>query len=148
VWDRQKQWELKQEVLFEATRRIAETSDSLTSFGSAVKISRGEDKEKWEETLSKEATRWANANSALDETLMFIQIVCQEDTIEAYKDFRKIAVDFGRKIAAVDLGDLGTLIWLLSLSLSVTRNAIRRELGIPALPTPQSSGSSAAPIPD
>jgi hypothetical protein len=98
--------------------------------------------------LSKEATRWANANSALDETLMFIQIVCQEDMIEAYKDFRKIAVDFGRKIAAVDLGDLGTLIWLLSLSLSLTRNAIRRELGIPALPAPQSSESSAVPGPD
>jgi len=33
AWNRQKRWELKREVLFDATKRLAEVSDALTVLG-------------------------------------------------------------------------------------------------------------------
>lgn len=142
VWGRQRQWELKREVVLGAASRLAEAYDSLTSFGSAVKVSQGEDAKEWEKPLSEVTTRWVSANATLDETLLVIQIVCEEKTINVCNAFRKIAVDFAKKIALGDFGGVDDSILLLNLSLSAARNALREELGISPLPTPESRESS------
>jgi hypothetical protein len=148
VWNKQRQWELKREVVFEATRRVAETYDALTTFGSALRLSQGGDQKAWEKAISDATTRWVSANAALDESLMFIQVVCDEATIRACNGFRKIAIDLAKQVALYDFSSLSSLLMLLNLSLSATRNALRRELGVPPLPTPQSNESSAVPSPD
>src|SRR6266404_3989380 len=40
VWDRQKRWEMKRDLLFEATRRLAAVNDSLMNLNSACEIER------------------------------------------------------------------------------------------------------------
>src|SRR6266849_5900863 len=40
VWDRQKRWETKRDVLFEATRRLGAIEDSLMSLNSAHTVER------------------------------------------------------------------------------------------------------------
>jgi len=38
VWDRQKRWELKREVLLDATKRIAELDQALTALNAIVRM--------------------------------------------------------------------------------------------------------------
>src|SRR5258708_33115157 len=40
LWDRQKRWEPKREVLFEATRRLADVEDGLLSIDSVLQVER------------------------------------------------------------------------------------------------------------
>ena len=47
VWSRQKRWEMKREVLFEAARRISEIDDALLSNSVVLKQDREKQKE-WE----------------------------------------------------------------------------------------------------
>ena len=35
VWDKQKRWEMKREVLFETTKRVSEVDDAMLSYATA-----------------------------------------------------------------------------------------------------------------
>ncbi len=92
TWDRQKRWELKQSVLFEATRRITEVDDSLMSLDSTIKVGpRFEHNQTWEESKAKKLKRWDKAISALDETRFFVTVVCGKETINAVDDYARLA---------------------------------------------------------
>ncbi len=92
TWDRQKRWELKQEVLFEATRRITEVDDSLIRLDSTMKIGPQFDhNQTWQESKAKALERWGKAISALDETRFFVTVVCGKETINAVDDYATLA---------------------------------------------------------
>lgn len=142
TWDRQKRWELKQEVLFEATRRIIEVDDSLLSLDSTMKIGPQFDhNQTWQESKAKALKRWGNAISALDETRFFVTVVCGKESINAVDDYATLAT----QIAAAFKDDTGAYTKQskeLTRRMLLSRLAIRKELGFESLAMYQSIESS------
>ena len=66
VWDRQKRWELKREVLFEATRRLSELDNALLGFGAALRVEHEPDNPQWEQAFHERAKRWTDASKSFD----------------------------------------------------------------------------------
>jgi hypothetical protein len=147
TWDRQKRWELKQSVLFEATRRITEVDDSLMSLDSTIKIGpQFGHNQTWEESKAKKLKRWDKAISALDETRFFLAVVCGKETINAVDDYATLAT----QIAAAFKDDAEAYAKQakeLTRRMLVSRLAIRKELGFESLPMYQSIGASQGPGP-
>ena len=98
VWDKQKRWEMKREVLFEAAKRVAEIDNAMLGFSFALKGDREKQKEwaarqpstseelAWERVKSERVTRWSKASSAFDESRLFAGIVCSKDGKQAFED--------------------------------------------------------------
>lgn len=145
TWDRQKRWELKQGVLFEATRRITEVDDSLMTLDSAIKIGpRFDHNQTWEKSKAKKLERWAKAISALDETRFFVTVVCGKETINAVDNYATLAMQIGAAFED-DAEAYAKQCKELMRRMLVSRLAIRKELGFETLPMYQSVGSSQGP---
>lgn len=137
VWDRQKRWELRREVLFEAARRIAEIDDSLLSLDSMhqadrkfVEVPSGVG---WPEKKSKIVTRWSKAATAFDETKLFVAIVCGKETKEAFDALGTVANNIAIGIST-DSETYQKSQPELTRKLLAVRAAIRKELGIDISP--------------
>jgi hypothetical protein len=135
VWDRQKRWELKREVFFEATRKLADVEDGLLSLDSMLQVEQKEQKKEdepgWAEARHARITKWSRASTAFEEVRLLVFMVCEKETVEAFEEFgafmnvvaakispgkdpeiyRKTRAEFFKKLMAV-------------------RAAVRKELGI------------------
>jgi hypothetical protein len=138
VWDKQQQWEMKREVLFEAAKRVAEVHDALAHFGAALKLADERGAESMQKKLDDVSERWVKANAAMDETLLFLAVVCGKETIDVCNAFKKIASNIAIRLAMRESNAFTESRIAFHVSLSATQNAIRRELGIPQLSTPSS----------
>jgi hypothetical protein len=134
VWDRQKRWELRREVLFEATRRVADIDDALLSLDTIIQVEhknqKRDDDPTWLQTKSERLERWRRADTAFDETKLFVAIVCGRQTKEAFDD---LGIFAGKVVAGLNKKD--TEIYQksqpeLTKKLFSVRAAIRKELGI------------------
>jgi hypothetical protein len=145
VWMRQTHWVIKKEVLVQATKCLAEAHDSLGDIASAARFVPGDNKELKDLRKTMEE-RWIKASAALDETILLVGITCDEQTITSFNIFKKIATGV---LTAALTGDPTTDLWkVFQLGMASARNSIRRELGIPPLPTSQSNESSEVQGPD
>ena len=68
VWDRQKHWEMKRDVLFSAAKAFAATDDALLSFGSVFSRKQEPDNEALSEARLQSSRRWLDACAKFDET--------------------------------------------------------------------------------
>ncbi|HEY2350898.1 MAG TPA: hypothetical protein VGH83_00190 [Candidatus Acidoferrum sp.] len=95
VWDRQKRWELKREVLFDATKRLADVEDGLLSLDSILQVELAKQnkveeegaKLAWAETKHERTMKWSQASAAFDEARLMVNMACQKDTIAAFEAF-------------------------------------------------------------
>ena len=132
MWTRQKKWELKREVLFEATKRLADIDDALISYDSVLRVTHNrQDDDVASASAKHEALmRWSRASTAFDETKLIVRIVCGKETTEAFDQFAL----FIRLIAAgINKNDLGIYKQSgreLATKLLEVQSAIRKELGI------------------
>ncbi len=138
VWDRQKRWELKREVLYEATKRASQLNDSLQSLCITLEIVRNDPIQDELDLLrrKKEAlTRWNEAVRQFTETTLWVGIVCSQETTVAIHSLgvaaTGIAVAFerGEKDYAKAMPQFSDQVFAMSV-------AIRKELGIDALEQP------------
>ena len=93
MWDRQKRWELKRDVLFQATKRLADAEDALLSIDSVLQVETRENKDgdlNWPQVKHERLVKWSNASSALDETKLFVGMVCDGETYEAFAEFNQL----------------------------------------------------------
>jgi hypothetical protein len=140
VWDRQKHWELKREVLFEATKRLAEVEEALLAFNAMVQVRKlNPNAPKHSESSADTSKRWNNASAAIDETRLFVAIVCGEEAREAFDEFAL----FSNNMAAALFEDDANIYLKsradLTLKLSAAREAVRKELGVEDLSTQRSN---------
>jgi len=83
-WNKQRQWELKRDVLFQAAVRLAEIDSTLLdqfSIGQLVKDMKVKDVSAEQ---SEAHDRWSKATRALDETILLVGIVCGTETMMAH----------------------------------------------------------------
>lgn len=135
MWDRQKQWELKRDALFEATKAVGMTMESVTGLYSAYKAS-----ELNEETHIRTLDSWrafGDSISKFDQAVAIASLVC---SIEV----QKLLFDWGLSLRSIvrDLGEGNTSTYeSASKGLATKRTtinlALRRELGTGITPSIQ-----------
>jgi hypothetical protein len=148
VWDRQKRWELKRDILFEAARRLAEIDDMLISLTSTFQFAHQHRTKEWEDKKAKVEEHWFKASAAFEETRLLVEVICENETIAVFKAVAQIANRIAIDIAKKDPKAYGDFDRTFAINLSLARTAIRKELGIESQPTAKSDGSSASPNPD
>jgi hypothetical protein len=141
LWDRQRRWDMKREVLFEAARRLADIDDALLSYSIALKEDHKKQQE-WnsrtpspEETLSwlqlkhDRLTRWSQSSTGFDETRAFVAIVCTAEAKKAFDELgiltNKIAVELGKSTDSYDQYRAE-----LAVKILAAKSAIRKELEV------------------
>jgi hypothetical protein len=136
VWDKQKRWELKREVLFEATKRVSEIGSSLLMLDSVLQVEVTRENivnkdlaNNWGKYLSK----FHDASEAFDETKLFVAAVCGNEANEAFDGFGKFILTIARKISKKDKDAYQNSRAELTAKLIAVHAAIRKELGIEAL---------------
>jgi hypothetical protein len=141
VWDKQKRWDMKREVLFEAARRLSMVEEAWLSYSSTMIIDLANqsawataeptpmDKLSWKQTVAEELTRWSKTSAEFDETRMFVGIVCGQDAKDAFDDLGKfinVLVVQIRKApdtyASLELDRIRKIL--------LARNAVRKELEV------------------
>jgi hypothetical protein len=133
VWDRQKRWELKREVLFEATKRVSEAVNALNLFDSVLQVEVERQNEVDRDLLAetnKYRLRWHNASVALEETRLFVGVVCQQEAKRAFDDFGNFANLIAAGVSKKDHHIYEKSKAELANKRRAVREAIRKELGI------------------
>jgi hypothetical protein len=134
VWDRQKRWELKREVLFEVIRRASRVEDALRSLSTTLDSERKDpphaDELNWWLTRKKESLgTWLKVANEFDETKLLVTIVCDVETGLAIHQLGAVVVNM-----AADLVK-GEAVYLKAMDefhkkMFAALTAIRKELGI------------------
>lgn len=140
LWDRQKQWEMKREVLFEATNSVARVEEQLLRMSSVIvaakdRIEHPDWIESWHETL----VEWRETLARFEKALSLVTIVCSYETAAAFLKFRSLVALVSGRLAKKDGGVYDERCAELTRTAFEIRVAIRKELGVP---TPQSAESS------
>jgi hypothetical protein len=131
VWDRQKQWEMKREVLFVAAKRIAEMEEALAGLSATLQVEQKPDNLGFAESTHKKINQWSEASAKFDEVTLLVAIVCKKETKEAMENFRTAAVNVALAIMhGKDAKIYQTSVPGRSLTLFTARSALRKELGI------------------
>jgi hypothetical protein len=132
VWDRQKHWEIKRDVLFEAARRLAAVEDSLMYLNNAYRV----DKERqqkgepgWVEGKQLAADNWTAESRKFDETRMLVTIACGDEVKKACSELIVLTRQIAVGIYGQDQEIYGNSVQeFVKKSVAVT-DAIRKELG-------------------
>jgi hypothetical protein len=82
VWDRQKRWELKRDVLLEAIKRIVAIDDVLTTYKSFIELDNermpqgGELDTHWAQRKLEKTREWNEVSTNFDETCAIVDVLC------------------------------------------------------------------------
>jgi hypothetical protein len=133
LWDRQKRWELKRDVVFEVTRNLSAVRNALADLSVShkmIKASPTPDAPPAHllEDVVKESHRWFEVSRAFAESIMLVDLVCGPELGLALSGFdrnvSKVAADLDRNAGAFDESMKQMLTELRTLTA-----LIRKELG-------------------
>jgi hypothetical protein len=148
LWDRQKQWELKREVLFDAAKKLSEVDNrllSLHTFWEHLLQGKIEGEESWIQLKNKYVTEWRDSMRSLEETESLIFVTCSRETMLAFAEFTDLLRNTSSKIVSGDLEAYAKSKTERGKIMALVRIEIRKELGINFDLTPQSITSLANP---
>jgi hypothetical protein len=145
LWDRQKQWELKRDILFDAVKRLNDVDAKLLALNTfwEHKINGKIDSAESEIRLSHDyTTAWLTAMHGFEEVEALTQVTCSPETMTAFAQLGALL-----KRLSSDIVNGNELAYKLSQKerdklFGLAKVAIRRELGIPITVIPLTSGSS------
>ncbi len=103
LWDRQKQWELKREVLFEGTRRVLAVFDALRTLANILQteVEKPEHKEalSWRQGKVDANLKYFETVAALEESELLAALTCERAVVDAINEYRRLVVEVGKKIS-------------------------------------------------
>jgi hypothetical protein len=131
LWNRQKRWELKREVLFEAAKSLAEIDGAIIGLDSLLQVETKPDELGWLQIESEKYAKWKRAAVRFDEAKILVDMVCERETSKALATFQIIASQIAEAVTRNRDAEFRTKSSKeLSLSLLAARAAVRKELGI------------------
>jgi len=134
LWDRQKQWEMKRDVLFEATKRVSAAFQALNGLDSFIQteVAHPEHKDAlfWKQSKIDENTKWFHALEALDESRLVVGLICDKAVVEAIDEYRILTASIAARINKDDARIFGESVRKVLQLRDSLRDAIRKELGI------------------
>jgi hypothetical protein len=133
VWDRQKRWEVKREVIFEVTKRIALVQDKLGSL-QAVYQTESEERKKgkpeWPGRTARALAEFSEAANNLDQATLPVSLACGAEVRESLFAFLVFTRQLAVKITEGNLEVfMASIKELLTKSNAVTV-AMRKEIGV------------------
>ncbi len=146
-WDRQKQWELKREVLFDASKKLSELESklrSLKTFWEHLVQGKIEGEESKIRLQHEYVTKWQNCMQSFGETVSLVFVTCSSDTMRAFAELSDCLRERASEIVGGDLEAYAKTEAERSEKVARVRVAIRKELGIYLDPAGQSHITSAA----
>jgi hypothetical protein len=141
VWDKQKRWEMKREVLFEAAKRLSEVDDALLSYATVMREDQAKQKAwaavqpsvaeelSFGELKDERLNRWLKASTTFTDTRLFVGIVCGKDGKEAFEDLGAFVNTLAGQMTK-DPDVYQTSSPDLIKKILLARNAIRKELEV------------------
>lgn len=140
VWDRQKRWEMKREVLFDATRKISELDDAMSTYSAVLREDRMKQKVQtpsmeeqlvWEQAKKDRLIEWNKAFTEFDVSRAFVRIVCGEEATAAFNELAA----WINKLTEEMVGNPDAYLsgrTELSRRIALVQKAIRKELEVDA----------------
>jgi hypothetical protein len=129
-WDREKRWELKREVLFEAARRVAAAFVALQDLETILQTKLKLPHIDFATDKKDANNKWFQAKSALDESSLFVGVTCGKNMADTLDQYIRLTVTVA---ASVNLDNAqsyrDSLREIISLNEAI-QGAIREELGI------------------
>jgi hypothetical protein len=131
VWDRQKRWEMKREVLFEAAKTLQEVQDAMLNLHAAFQVA--EDRRQGGEVELPQLTldasqRWLVGLAKFETTGLLVYVVCGSEIKKAFGDLRILTKRVAKEISHGNPAFYGTSIGELNNKAQAVTDAIRKEL--------------------
>ncbi len=129
VWDRQRRWELKRDVLLAAARDLNAMQEALIGFHSAYAASTksGNDNP---EAKGAAVDAWGKAGAAFDAATAIVGIVCSADVKAALHDSGLLMRKVGLELFKNNLDGFLPSLPKVVASVSLSSDAIRKELNV------------------
>lgn len=133
VWERQKRWELKRDVLFQTMKAIAALRDALIFLSSICSVQNEELDPKKRDLVAGDVSaaneKWFEAARRFDEAALLVALVCGTELTDLLQTFvifmRGIAKELGRDPTL--LGKSKNELWQQSAAIKA---AMRKEMGM------------------
>jgi hypothetical protein len=131
VWNRQKQWELKREVIFEATRALARIEDALVGIHSVTQVEKQPNNVTWVTAKHDKTLEWTKSYSAFEEASLLVAAVCSKEAGQGFQRYGAFLIGVATRIAQDDDGDIykKSQVERNKKHLEL-QNVIRKELGV------------------
>lgn len=141
VWTRQKQWEMKRDVLFETAKRIVELDNLLLTLDTLVSIN-PQDTREWLKTKHETMLTWNETVRKFEETQTLVAIICSKETHFALHNVTLLMKELAGKLVNNDLKAYKLSSDMISKGIITMNIAIRKELGIEEVIALNASASS------
>ena len=147
VWNRQRQWELKRDILVDFARTISDFEQAVMQI--STNIENRDNSIKGAAFFNKALAKWNEYSDKFERDSFAVGLVVSIETRRALGDLSKVLRNATTDILGQQKGGVyQTHHRNIIRNLESVRGHIREELGIePLFPIPQSSESSAAPTP-
>jgi hypothetical protein len=129
MWNRQKLWEMKRDVVFQTMSNVAKADNALLSYAMLLKVQPG-DGPSWAEIVHDRTLKWSQAANALDEVRLHVSVVCAEETTRALDDFAMLVSQIAAKISAKETDAYDNSSKALAQAAFKVKAALRKELGV------------------
>jgi hypothetical protein len=131
LWDRQKQWELKREILFDATKRLSAVENQLLAMHTVWEQSRTMEEGLARSQLKHDTViQWRDCIHSLEETEALISVSCSKETMYAFAELLDLLRGTVSKIVQGDTEAYGKDQEERVKKVGRARGAIRKELGL------------------
>ena len=133
LWDRQKQWELKREILFDAAKRLSELDNKLLSLRTFWRMKTKGELEGATSQITLEnkyVTEWQQAATSFEETETLVHVTCSKEAMTAFTELGNLMRSTASKIVHGDLEIYSQSEQERNKKFVMARVAIRKELGI------------------
>lgn len=131
VWDRQKRWEMKREVLFDATKRLGAVQAALQNYQVALEVKekrRQNGQSEMPQFIVDAGNKWFDAIEKFKETVLLLETVCGPEVKNASGDFQQLSVTVAAAVHKGDLQIYKNSSAELKQKAQALTNAIRKEL--------------------
>lgn len=144
LWDRQRRWEGKRDALFDATKSLSAVENHFGMFREVVDfgLSKQPPEEQLNLKLFETVKRYSEAKDMLDEAILLVDMICDEPTIAALREVKKVADQKGERLVTKDVEGADALQRKYYRTLYDFKCALRAELGINIVVMPESSEAS------
>ena len=129
VWNQQKRWEMKREVLFDAAKSIVELGDGLVSLDSLLRMD-DPDGDQWVKARHTAIVGWNDTLKRFEGVRILVAVVCSRETILELDNFGLFVSNLGAKLVKKDARVYRESGEELGRRVLRTRFAIRKELGV------------------
>lgn len=136
LWNRQKRWEIKRDVLLEAGKQMIQMHAALVSLAAAVEVQQSEP----EVNITDHVTKFLAATNGFDEARLLVAIVASERTRDEIEQLRLFMGRISSRFEQGDLSEYRKSTKELWQKMNLVKGLIRIDLEIDAPNLQQEAG--------